>query len=82
VTPQLHHFVIGEQDMRAKKVSRVVGFVFVVAAIGGIGATAWGSETEPAPAPGGTVTVDRTPGTVSPTPSRTGGIHLFGVDWG
>ena len=50
--------------MRAKKVSRVVGFVFVVAAAGGIGATAWGSEVEPTPAP---VVVDSTD--VSPSPS-------------
>jgi hypothetical protein len=71
--------------MRAKKVSRIVGFVFVVAAIGGIGATAWGSESEPAPANGGTVTVDTTPtsGVDASDSGKSDFVNrLFGSDWG
>jgi hypothetical protein len=36
--------------MRAKKLSRVIGFAIVVAAIGGIGASAWAGTDEQPPA--------------------------------
>jgi hypothetical protein len=53
--------------MSAKKVSRIVGFVFVVAAVGGIGATAWGSESDdPKPS---TVVNDPRPSSSPPPPS-------------
>jgi hypothetical protein len=37
--------------MRAKKLSRVIGFATVLAAMGGVGATAWAGTDEEAPAP-------------------------------
>jgi len=51
--------------MRAKKLSRVIGFAFVVATMGGVGATAWaGTDEQPsAPAP---VVVESPPPAVAP----------------
>lgn len=63
--------------MRAKKVSRVVGFVFAVAAMGGIGAAAWGGEAEPQPGPAVV-----TPADATPSPSGKAPIRLFDITWG
>ena len=53
--------------MRAKKLSRIIGFTFVVAIMGGIGATAWAGTDEqtPAPAPSPAVVVE----TPQPSPA-------------
>ena len=65
--------------MRAKKVSRVVGFVFVVAAMGGIGAAAWGGEAEPAPkAPSVVVTPRRSASGSKVDPWTIVEVHDYG----
>ncbi|GAA0795255.1 hypothetical protein [Spirilliplanes yamanashiensis] len=50
--------------MRAKKLSRIIGFAFVVAVMGGIGATAWAGTDEQTPAPAPVVVE-----TTSPAPA-------------
>jgi hypothetical protein len=70
--------------MRARKVSRVVGFVFVVVAMGGIGAAAWGGEAEPQPGPAVVTPGDATPSpAVSPSgKAPSAPIRLFDITWG
>jgi hypothetical protein len=55
--------------MRAKKLSRAIGFAFVVAIMGGVGATAWAGTDEPVPTPAPAPTVVESPPVQSPSPS-------------
>ena len=55
--------------MRAKKLSRVIGFAFVVALMGGIGATAWAGTDEQPSAPAPAVVESPSPTVAPPAPS-------------
>lgn len=65
--------------MRAKKLSRVVGFAFVVAGMGGIGATAWAGTDESAPTPPSTVVESPSP---AAPPAQTGLKPESDFGWG
>lgn len=66
--------------MRAKKLSRIIGFAIVVAAMGGIGATAWASTDDETPPPAPVVRTSNAPAPA--VPAAPGKVSTRDYTWG